>query len=251
MIFFCIFVEQNNTETFIMIINLLTISFINSLQAHEVPLFRGAIIKALNDKQILFHNHLGDEKYRYSYPLIQYKVLGGKAAMVCVGEGTQAIGEFFASGNFDVMIGERSERLQLARVEPRRHNVQVWGQLFHYRLRRWLPLNGENYRKYQATASLADRCALLEGVLKGNILSMGKGVGVDFDSPINCSITSLDEPYVIRVKGIKMLCFNIDFCSNVSLPAHVGLGKHASINCGILYPRRKGPVVQDQTPVDE
>ena len=117
-----------------MIINVLTITFNNEIKPHEVPLFRGAVINALDEKQVLFHNHVGDDGFRYRYPLIQYKRLGGKAAIVCVGEGTQAIGEFFASGNFNVMIGERNEQLQLERTEPRRCNIQVWEQMFRYRV---------------------------------------------------------------------------------------------------------------------
>lgn len=219
-----------------MIINVLTITFNNEIKPHEVPLFRGAVINALNEKQVLFHNHVGDDGFRYRYPLIQYKRLGGKAAIVCVGEGTQAIGEFFASGNFNVMIGERNEQLQLERTEPRRCNIQVWEQMFRYRLRRWLPLNGENYKKYVACESLAERCQLLESILCGNILSMGKGLGVDFDKQVKCSITELQDPYQVTVKGVKMMCFNVDFACNVSLPANVGLGKHASLNHGTVYP---------------
>ncbi len=216
-----------------MIINVLTIIFNNELKPYEVPLFRGAVINALNEKDVLFHNHEGDT-FRYNYPLIQYKAIGGKAAMVCVGEGTSAVGEFFASGNFDVTMGDRSETLQLLRAEPRRCNVQVWEQMFRYRLRRWLPLNSENYKKYNDTESLAERCLLLEGILKGNILSMGKGLGIDFDRPVKCSITNVAEPYLITVKDVKLMCFNIEFSCNVSLPAHIGLGKHASLNCGTV-----------------
>lgn len=219
-----------------MIVNVLTITFDNELRPHEVTQFRGAVIQVLDDKQVLFHNHIGDGIFRYRYPLIQYKILGGKAAMVCVGEGTQAVGEFFSSGNFDVIIGERNERLQLTRVEPRRCNVQVWDQMFKYRLRRWLPLNGENFKKYKACLSFAEKCTLLEKILKGNILSMGKGLGISFDKQFDCAITHLEEPYIIKVKSTKMMCFNIEFCCNVSLPANVGLGKHASINYGIVKP---------------
>lgn len=218
-----------------MTINILKIIFSNELRPHEVPLFRGAVINALNQKNVLFHNHEGDT-FRYNYPLIQYKVLRGKAALVCVGEGANAVGEFFASGNFDVAIGDRNERLEVERIEPRRYNVQVWEQQFNYRLRRWLPLNSENYKKYAACQSLAERCLMLEDILKGNILSMGKGLGINFEKQIKCAITTLEEPYQVTVKNVKLMCFNVEFSCNVSLPAHIGLGKHASLNCGIVSP---------------
>lgn len=219
-------------------INILKILFHNELRPHQVSHFRGAIINALNQKNILFHNHLDDDHFRYRYPLIQYKIINGRAAIVCMGEGTEAIGEFFASAHFDVNIGNRSETLQLSRVEPRQFNIQVWEQKFHYRLRRWLPLNGENFPKYKQLTSLAEQCLMLEGILRGNILSMGKGLGITFDRQVECRITRLHDPYLVTVKGVKMQAFDIDFCANVSLPPHIGLGKHASINSGIVTPMR-------------
>lgn len=227
-------------------VRVLTVIYDLKIENWEIPLFRGAVINAMGDSaNLLFHNHIGDDEFRYRYPLIQYKRLGGKAAIVCIGEGTQAIGEFFASGNFDVMIGNRHEKLQLLRAEPRNCNVQVWEQMFRYRLRRWLPLNSENYKKYMECESLAERCLLLEGILRGNILSMGKGLDVDFDKQVKCSITELQDPYQVEVKGVKMMCFSVDFSCNVSLPANVGLGKHASLNCGIVSLRHKDEVIEN------
>lgn len=221
-----------------MIVNVLTITFANILQAHEIPLFRGAIVNALDEKNILFHNH-SEEGFRYSYPLIQYKSHRGRATIVCIGQGTEAIGEFFASGNFDVAIGTRNERLQLERVEPRRCNIQVWQQEFDYRLRRWVALNSENYKRYQACISLTEKCKLLEAILRGNILSMGRGVGIEFDKQVKCAITQLREPFLVTMKDTRVTAFDVVFRSNVSLPAHIGLGKHASMNSGIVYPMQR------------
>ncbi|MBO4531848.1 MAG: hypothetical protein J5767_14555 [Paludibacteraceae bacterium] len=41
------------------------------IQQKEVPLFRGAVLNSLGGKaNILAHNHLEDNKLRYSYPPI-------------------------------------------------------------------------------------------------------------------------------------------------------------------------------------
>ena len=76
------------------IIKTLIIRFANPIRSKEIPFFRGAVIQSLEQKNILFHNHT-ENGFRYSYPLIQYKSLGGKAAIVCVDNGTEAIGEIF------------------------------------------------------------------------------------------------------------------------------------------------------------
>lgn len=59
-------------------IKTLIIIFDYKLKINEIPLFRGAIIDSTQNDNNLFHNHLDDSKYRYAYPLIQYKRIGGK-----------------------------------------------------------------------------------------------------------------------------------------------------------------------------
>ena len=70
-------------------VDLLTICFKNEILASEIPLFRGAVIHAIQDKaDVLFHNHVG-QSFRYAYPLIQYKRIRKKAAIVCLKQGTE------------------------------------------------------------------------------------------------------------------------------------------------------------------
>ncbi len=220
-------------------IPLLNIRFANDLSPHEVPLFRGAVVAALDNKLLLFHNHNGDEGLRYRYPLIQYKRIGGRAAIVCIGEGTEQIGELFATSRYDLKLGERSMSLELDTVQPMTYNMQVWQQLFAYRITRWLPLNSANYAKFRQLESLADRYAMLEGLLTANILSMAKGIGLRMDERIECHITAMSgDPSWVRVKGVKVLAFNLEFSSNVSLPPYIGLGKHVSLGFGVVTRHR-------------
>lgn len=220
----------------------LIIRFVNELRLSELECFRGAVVAAAEGGNILFHNHLGGEKLRYAYPLIQYKRIHGKAAIVCVGEGTEAIGEFFASCRFDVRLGERTVALEVESVQARRTLVQVWDDEFAYRIRRWLPLNGENYERYRRTESIAEKYALLERLLTGNILSMAKGLGIRFERQVVCRITAIDDPRIVRYKGARLMSFDAEFKSNVSIPDFVGLGKGVSLGCGTVvrrYEKRK------------
>jgi hypothetical protein len=65
---------------------LLAVEFKNSIQHHEIPKFRGAVVILLSSGNMLFHNHTEDAGLRYSYPLIQYKRIHSKAAIVCINE---------------------------------------------------------------------------------------------------------------------------------------------------------------------
>lgn len=63
----------------------LVIKFNNEIYPDEIDCFRGAVIHAMDGANVLFHNHLEGAGLRYSYPLIQYKRIHRKAAIVCVG----------------------------------------------------------------------------------------------------------------------------------------------------------------------
>ena len=79
----------------------LIVRFENELAPYEVPAFRGAILAQVPKKLVLFHNHT-DDGFRYHYPLIQYKRIKGRAAIVCVGEGTNEIEHFFLNEQLDM-----------------------------------------------------------------------------------------------------------------------------------------------------
>ncbi len=214
-------------------VRVLTIKFANELRHHEVPQFRGAVIAALDQKRLLFHNH-DEQGLRYAYPLIQYKVLSGKAAIVATGEGIDQLTELFTSGNFDLTVGDRSMTLQVDQVQPLQYQLQVWDQMWPYRVLRWLPLNSEHYRQYQALDSLPERIAMLQDIMRGNILAMGKGLGVHFDRQVVVRLTGLDQPRLVRVKGTQVMSFNAQMRCNVNIPQYLGLGKHTSLGYGVV-----------------
>lgn len=220
-------------------IKVLVIRFNNLIVRDEIPLFRGAIVNAIENADLLFHNHEEGGQLRYSYPLIQYKRINQKAAIVCLGEGTDAIGQFFAACNFDVTLGDRRIKLEVESVKANQYLVQIWDQPLSYRIHRWLPLNKENYEKYKQTDSLAEKYVMLERILSGNILSFGKGLGIHFESQTMCKLTAVNRAYVTSYKGNKMMAFDAEFKTNVSLPDYIGLGKGVSIGMGTVVRKYK------------
>lgn len=212
---------------------ILVVTFANDLPAHDLPLFRGAVIDTVGREHVLFHNHEGD-KLRYRYPLVQYKRIGGKAALVCVGEGADVVGEFFANNTAPLQIGDRSETFAVQRVVP--HNVltQIWQSMFTYTIRKYLPLNQENYQRYMAMDSLAEQYALLERCLTGNILSFAKSLGIHFDETVVVRISQVLGTKTYRYKNVRLQGFDLVFKTNVSLPDYIGLGKSVSLGFGTV-----------------
>lgn len=215
--------------------NTFLVKFKNEISFHEIPLFRGAVLDALgNDAEILFHNHTSESTYRYSYPLIQYKRIQKKAAIFCIGEGVDAIGHFLAAQKFDLHLGKRPIQLTIETVYPKRNLIQTWDSTFRYHLRNWLALNSENYQKYKELDEITVRISFLENILIGNLLSFAKGMKIDIKGKIVCKMLTLDEPHLTTIKGVKMMSFNAEFKTNLSLPDYMGIGKHASIGYGTI-----------------
>ena len=221
-------------------IRTLTVLTDADIHQKEIPFFRGAVLRSLGDKaNLLFHNHLGDDKFRYAYPLIQYKRLGKKAAIVCVEEGADLIGQFLTEVSDTLTIGGREIEWSTRRMQPARLLIQTWEEMFNYHISRWLPLNAKNYHLYQSTEGLVERIALLENILKGNLLSMLKGLDIRLEQELMVKITQLSEPYILYNKGVGMTAFNADFNCNLTIPNNVGIGKNASIGCGIVHQEKK------------
>jgi len=215
-------------------IHVLIIQFQNEISWSEIPLFRGAILHALHGHaNVLYHNHT-DNSYRYAYPLIQYKRIRNKAAILCLEDGAEAIGEFLAEGNFSCQLRNRSVKMEIEKVVSKKYTVQVWDSMFHYRIRRWLPLNAENYQKYKSIEDCIERILFLENILIANLLSFAKGIGEHIETEIQCKLSSLSTPYLVTNKHVKLMAFDVEFKTNMSLPDYVGIGKNASIGYGIL-----------------
>jgi hypothetical protein len=229
-------------------IRALTIITDAEIHQNEVPLFRGAVINSLGEHpNLYFHNHLDDDKFRYAYPLIQYKRLGGKAAIVCVEEGVDIIGQFLTEVNGTLNIGERQITCHTDKIQPARILVQTWEEMFNYHISRWLPLNSQNYQRYKDIEGVVEKVSFLENILKANLLSMLKGLDIHLEKELILKITEISDSYLIHHKGVKMMAFNADFKCNLSIPNNIGIGKNASIGCGIVHQLRKDKDINNNT----
>ena len=216
-------------------IRTLTVFYDIAISPREIPLFRGAVIKTVGEKvNLLYHNHTGDDTYRYAYPLIQYKRLNGKAAITCVEEGAEIIGQFLSEASDPIMIGERETNCDVAHVLSDKTMVRILEESAQYHLYHWLPLNSKNYQLYQKAESMVEKIGILENVLAGNILSFLKGMDIRLEEKFELHITDIINQKTVRYKNVRRMAFAIDFKANISLPSYIGIGKNASIGCGVL-----------------
>lgn len=229
-------------------IRTLTVLTDAQIRQNEIPLFRGAVIHSLGEHpNVYFHNHLDDDNFRYAYPFIQYKRLEGKAAIVCVEDGVDIIGQFLTEVNGTLTIGDRQITCNTGRIQPARILVQTWEEMFNYHISRWLPLNSQNYQRYKGIEGVVGKVSFLENILKANLLSMLKGLDIHLEKELILKITEISDSYLIHNKGVKMMAFNADFKCNLSIPNNIGIGKNASIGCGRVHQLRKGKDINNNT----
>lgn len=216
-------------------IRTLTVLYNTEISNREILLFRGAVLKSLGDKaNVLYHNHTGDDTYRYAYPLIQYKRINGKAAITCVEEGADIIGQFLTETSEPLKLGDREVTFKVERVLPEKTDIGLSETPVSYSLHNWLPLNSRNYGQYKDTESLVEKIQILERVLVGNILSFLKGVGIRLDEKFELNISDITHQKLTTYKNVKLMTFDIEFKANIMLPSYIGIGKNASIGNGVL-----------------
>ncbi len=64
------------------------------IKAFDIPKLRGAIAKQF-PKFDLIHNHIENERLRYAYPSIQFKVINNSPMIVGIGDGVDVLKTVF------------------------------------------------------------------------------------------------------------------------------------------------------------
>jgi hypothetical protein len=213
----------------------LFITFQKPESTFPVTAFRGAIIKKVGRDNVLFHNHLSDTQLAYRYPLVQYKMVNGLPALVCLDAGVDSMHLLFNQKSWSINVLGQPVELKIEDLSLRNWQLQVNGRLYRYRLTNWLALNEANYSQYRQLRTRQQRQQMLERVLTGNLLSFAKGINWFVEEQIYVSISQLHPPRPRRFKEKTVMTFEVHFVSNMLLPEYIGLGKGASIGFGQIH----------------
>lgn len=215
------------------------ISFEDPIRYSEINAFRAAIIEKAGRNHILFHNHLSETQFIYQYPKIQYKIDRGKPIILCLNEGIDEIHHFFSKPSWDLTIYDRLYKIKVNKLLINQFTMQVWDQMFRYRMYRWHALNQDNYKQYLQLSSNTEQQKKLESILIGNILSFAKGINWTVEKEIKLSIKSILNERWLLMKNTKIRGFDIEFETNVFLPNYIGLGKNVSFGFGMVKQIKK------------
>ncbi len=203
-----------------------------------MPAFRGAIIEKVDRSHILFHHHQDDTTVLYQYPLIQYKSIQKSPGIVCLGDGAVELYRLMSQPDLKIKLHDKPMNLVIDSIEMKQHSLKLLLSSKSYRIVNWLALNTKNLERFNACDSPLDKVALLERILKGNILSFAKGIDWHITDNILLNILEVKDQRIIRFKGRPVLAFDLIFEANILLPNFIGLGKSASHGYGMIHSQK-------------
>lgn len=180
----------------------------------------------------LLHNHFMEGKSLYTYPLIQYQILGGQASIFAIEEGVKTLKDI--SGDIDELkLGKSYYKVNEKIIIEKEVDIRPTNTEHHYKfLSPWLALNTTNYSKFNEISNWKDKKLFLNKILIGNILSMCKSFGIIVNREIYPK-THLDE-ISVEYKAIPMKAFLGEFKIRFKVPDFFGLGKGVSHGFGTI-----------------
>ncbi|WP_457612307.1 CRISPR-associated endonuclease Cas6, partial [Methanocaldococcus sp.] len=175
------------------------------------------------------HNHSGNG-FIYTYPKIQYKIIGGDAVLIGIKEGISIL------GNIVLNIRELNLKGSIYKVingyaKMKFEEFGVAKEMIKYKfISPWIALNERNYIKYKELDEDGKR-ELLEKILIGNVLSMSKYLDYTVEERLKAEILEFED-FVVKYKGNKFIGFRGEFLINFNIPNYLGIGRKVSKGFG-------------------
>lgn len=191
---------------------------------------RGFIGNVYKDYPIL-HNHYSNDKFLYSYPFVQYKIINGDIVIVGIDEGAELLKKI--APELSTLSLDKNYQITEKLIHEKEYDIKPSSEEKHYKfITPWLGLNQNNYKKYINAKSWKDKKEIVNKVLVGNLLSMSKGLGIIVNKRLYAK-THFDEK-IVEYKGVKMTAFTGEFKIYYDVPDYLGLGKGVSQGFGCV-----------------
>ena len=231
-------IETTSTESLYKLtsVPLTTLTFPEiHLETRDAHKLRGYFGDLFREYSPLLHNHFEDGRNRYTYPLVQYKVLRNHLPMlVGIGEGADLLAELFLKTK-ELKIEDRIYSLFSKEIKHQHVEIGMSETSVKYRFETlWMALNQENHKIYKDADQGGD-FILLERILVGNILSFFKAFKHFFEPTEKINVRLDIEAFrSTKFKDNKMAAFTGQFETNVLLPDFIGLGKSVARGFGTI-----------------
>jgi hypothetical protein len=202
---------------------------VHTRDAHKLRGYFGNLFK---EKSPILHNHFESGESRYSYPLVQYKIINKIPYLVGINEGCELLKELFLEIN-QLTIDDKTYQIYEKQLTTSEYSIGITADFYKYKfLTLWMALNQTNFPIYDKYIEEEDKKILLKKILTGNILSLFKYLNYHAEEKIEIDLSCRER--VAQFKGKNMIAFSGHFLSNVLIPDLVGLGKSVSRGFGTI-----------------
>lgn len=219
-----------------------------ALRTRDAHKLRGYFGELFKEHSPLLHNHLEQEegpagdvavKFRYAYPLVQYKVLDHLPTLVGLGEGATLLTQLFLHMR-EVQIESETFPVLSKHIRHEQVPIGLADDLIEYRFETlWMALNQANYRDYRNYSDLEQQ-AQLKRVLTSQLLALFREFGLWLEPHERIMVRLSVDERTTQFKNQTMVAFTGGFLTNVILPDGIGLGKAVSRGFGTLSRMNNG-----------
>ena len=179
----------------------------------------------------LLHNHYSKDKYLYSYPFIQYKIIDGNILILGIDEGAELLKEIHPQ--LSSISLDKEYKITEKQLIEKEVDIKPSSEEKHYKfITPWIGLNSKNYTTYKSLEDWKEKKDLINKILVGNILSMSKGLGIIVNKRLYAK-THLQEQ-IVEYKSVKMNAFTGEFKIHYDIPDYFGIGKGVSQGYGCV-----------------
>ena len=180
---------------------------------------------------ILLHHHTDTNKFLYKYPLVQYKTIDKKPAILGINEGAEVLKEIY--DQYDkIRLGDNIYNVYERNITVKSEEFGLSEKYYAYKfITPWFALNQKNYRKFYSIYR-ENQHLLLRKTLIANLLSISKTLNYQVPSEIKAEVKV--RPKKSQLKDTKIMVFEGSFITNFILPDYIGIGKSVSRGFGTI-----------------
>ena len=133
---------------------------------------RGFFARKFNG-YLLLHNHLGNNKFLYQYPRIQYKTINQVKVILGLTEGVNVLQSIY--NQYDkITLDGHSYQIFTKEIILKEEDFGIATNNLKYKfLTPWFALNEENYQRYK-NYNYSERADQLKSILIRNIMAIAK-----------------------------------------------------------------------------
>lgn len=209
------------------------------LHSGDIPGFRAAIAELVGLEHELFHGHNNDPEVLYqhnrAYPLIQYTTRRGRATIIGLGEGADALRQILLPRlPQELHFAGQTRPINGLNMQERSLELQMLDSPQTFGLYGWLALNAENYAEWKDNPGAAERFQLLSRALTGHLRAMAERFEIPDFKSTQANILRIDNQKKVQWHGTELVRFNVLAEANLSVPYGVGLGRASAFGFGEL-----------------